>query len=75
MKQHEIDVWGTADKFNHADSSVYDMVLLASLKARKIAQERNKLDEKSGRLNKYDLKPINQALKEIETDININESE
>ena len=75
MKQHEIDVWGTADKFNNADSSVYDMVLLASLKARKIAQERNKLDEKSGRLNKYDLKPINQALKEIETDININESE
>jgi DNA-directed RNA polymerase subunit K/omega len=75
MKQHNIDVWGTADKFNQADSSVYDMVLLASLKARKIAQERNKLDEKSGRLNKYDLKPINQALKEIETDININESE
>lgn len=75
MKQHQIDVWGTAEKFNNQDSSVYDMVLLAALKARKIAQERNKLDEKSGRLNKYDLKPINQALKEIETDININESE
>jgi DNA-directed RNA polymerase subunit K/omega len=75
MKHHEIDIWGTANKFNNADSSVYDMVLLASLKARKIAQERNKLDEKSGRLNKYDLKPINQALKEIENDININESE
>ena len=75
MKQHDIDVWGTAEKFNNSDSSVYDMILLASLKARKIAQERNKLDEKTGKLNKYDLKPINQALKEIETDININESE
>lgn len=75
MKQHDIDVWGTAEKFNNSDSSVYDMILLASLRARKIAQERNKLDEKSGKLNKYDLKPINQALKEIETDININESE
>ena len=75
MKQHEIDVWDSASKFQEQGSNVYEMILIGAVKAREIAKRRNFLDMKEGRLNKYPLKPINQALKEIEDEVNNLESE
>ena len=75
MDHLNIDVWGTAEKLQKDGNSVYDMILVGALKAREIAQNRNKLDAKEGRLNKHPYKPINQALKEIETEVNNKESE
>lgn len=73
--QHlETDVWGTAEKFAENGSSVYGLVLAAAQKAREIAKQRNFLDAKTGKINKHPMKPINQALKDIEDELN-NESE
>lgn len=70
MKHLDIDVWGTVEKLQKQDSGIYDMILMGALKAREIAQTRNRLDEKEGRIKKHPLKPINQALKDIEDEIN-----
>jgi DNA-directed RNA polymerase subunit K/omega len=76
MKTHlKTDVWGTVEKLQKQDISVYDMILAAAVKARDISKRRNFLDTKDGRLNKYSMKPINQALKEIEDEVNNIESE
>ena len=75
MKQHEIDVWGTAEKLQQEDVSVYQMILAAAQRAKEISKRRNFLDAKEGKLNKYPLKPINQALKEFEDEVNYKESE
>jgi DNA-directed RNA polymerase subunit K/omega len=76
MKPHlKTDVWGTVEKLQKQDISVYDMILAAAVKARDISKRRNFLDTKDGRLNKYSMKPINQALKEIEDEVNNIESE
>jgi DNA-directed RNA polymerase subunit K/omega len=69
------DVWGTAEKLQKQDVSIYDMILAAAVNARAISKRRNFLDAKEGRLNKYSMKPINQALKEIEDEVNNKESE
>lgn len=71
MKQHDIDVWGTANKLQQEDGiSVYEMILAAAQRAKEISKRRNFLDSKEGKLNKYPLKPINQALKEFEDEVN-----
>lgn len=75
MKQHDIDVWATAEKMQKEGSGIYEMILIGAVKAREIAKRRNFLDMKEGRLNKYPLKPINQALKDLEDEVNNLESE
>lgn len=70
MDHLNIDVWGTADKLQKEGHSVYDMILAASQRAKEISKQRNFLDAKEGRLNKHPYKPINEALKEIETEVN-----
>lgn len=70
MEHLQTDVWGTAEKFQKEGSGIYDLILLASLNARDIAKRRNFIDQKEGRINKYSMKPINQALKDIEDEIN-----
>ena len=75
MDHLNIDVWGTAEKLQQEGHSVYDMILAGAVKAREISKKRNFQDSKEGRLNKHPLKPINQALKEIETEVNNKESE
>ena len=75
MDHLNIDVWGTADKLQKEGLSVYDMILAGAQRAKEISKNRNFLDSKEGRLNKHPYKPINQALKEIETEVNNKESE
>jgi len=74
MKQPEhlnIDVWGTAEKLQEKEGlSVYDLILAAAGRAKDISKSRNFLDSKQQRLNKYPLKPINEALKEFENEVN-----
>ena len=75
MEHTNIDVWGTAEKYQKEGVSVYEMILAAAQRAKEISKQRNFLDAKEARLNKYPLKPINQALKEFETEVNDKESE
>ena len=75
MDHLNIDVWGTAEKLQKDGFSVYDMILAAAQNAKEISKQRNFLDAKEGKLNKHPYKPINQALKEIETEVNNKESE
>lgn len=75
MKHIDIDVWGTAEKLQKEGYSAYDMILAASQIAKEISKHRNFLDAKEGRLIKHPYKPINQALKDIETEVNNKESE
>lgn len=69
MEHLKIDVWDIASRFQNQASSTYEMILVAAIKARKIAQDRNKLDIKDGKLNKYTMKPINQALSDISEEV------
>lgn len=68
-KHLETDVWGTAEKFAEDGSSVYGLILVAAQKAREITKKRNALDAKTGKINKHPMKPINQALKDIEDEL------
>ena len=75
MEHLNIDVWGTAEKLQKEGHSVYDLILAAAHRAKEISKRRNFLDTKEGRLNKYPMKPINQALAEFENEVNNKESE
>lgn len=75
MEHLNIDVWGTAEKLQKEGHSVYDLILASAQRAKEISKRRNFLDTKEGRLNKYPMKPINQALAEFENEVNNKESE
>lgn len=71
MEHLNIDVWDTSEKLrNQEGASIYTMILAAAQRAKEISKNRNFLDSKEGRLNKYPMKPINQALSEFESEVN-----
>lgn len=69
MEHLNVDVWGTAEKLRKEGVSAYEMILAAAQRAKEISKQRNFLDSKEQRLNKYPMKPINQALKEFEEEV------
>lgn len=75
MNHLNIDVWGTAEKLQKEGISAYNLILAAAQRAKEISKQRNFLDSKEMKLNKYPLKPINQALKEFQDEVNNKESE
>lgn len=59
----DIDIQKAAE---NTENNVYNLIVLAAARAREIAASRNKLDAKNQKLNKYEFKPINQALDEFQ---------
>lgn len=70
MEHLKIEVWGTAEKLREHGFSVYELILASARRARQIQSSRNILESKEGKMIKFPMKPINQALKEFEEEVN-----
>ena len=60
-----IDFTKAIDAHTRLGGNRYTMILEAAFRARQMFKRRDELDRKAGKLHRYDLKPLSQAVKDI----------
>jgi len=62
----DIDIQKAAETTN---GNVFDLIVYAAQHARNIHAKRNKIDAKENKINKYEYKPLNQALDDFQNKV------